>query len=256
MPQSRPTPQGFTLIELLVVIRIIALLVAILLPALSGAREAARAVSCASNLRQQGILIQAYAADYDNFGPMAQKSGDGAVYAGTEAGLVASTDQWWRQGYANRLNAHNWTSKYEAATDFLSMAKLFNTGEFDLHNCPSNEEAFTTDAATIKRSYSPNGNIFGRINNDGDGNIRRELDLVLEPSASFAVIEQWRNGFAGSSAGDMKGNVNWGGTNFPAHNDARHYLYIDGHVASHVIDPAFGLTAPDIFDRWYVRKWQ
>lgn len=55
--------RGFTLIELLVVIAIIALLVSILLPALAGARDAARTVVCQSNQRQVGLSIQTYATE-------------------------------------------------------------------------------------------------------------------------------------------------------------------------------------------------
>lgn len=56
--------QGFTLVELLVTISIIALLMALLLPALRQAREAARTSVCLSNQRQVGVALASYAIDY------------------------------------------------------------------------------------------------------------------------------------------------------------------------------------------------
>jgi prepilin-type N-terminal cleavage/methylation domain-containing protein/prepilin-type processing-associated H-X9-DG protein len=70
--------KGFTLIELLVVIAIIALLMSILMPALSRVKELSRRISCSARLRQQGLSLTLFAGENDSKMPLPYKlPGDG-----------------------------------------------------------------------------------------------------------------------------------------------------------------------------------
>jgi prepilin-type N-terminal cleavage/methylation domain-containing protein len=67
----------FTLIELLVVISIVAILISILLPAFSKAKQSAQTIQCANNLHQNSIMVAMYAHDNNNC--------DRLPYSGTES---------------------------------------------------------------------------------------------------------------------------------------------------------------------------
>ncbi len=82
--------RGFTLIELLVVIAIIAILAAMLLPALSRARENGRRAACMSNMKQLSYAFNLYADDNNDMLPNSFWAGSG-VYSYVEGGWIVST---------------------------------------------------------------------------------------------------------------------------------------------------------------------
>ena len=100
---------GFTLVELLVVIGIIAVLIAILMPALSGARRAAKTIQCASNLRQMSQALGYYIKDNHDREP---------VYSHNQG-------EYWHQLIAPYLGDSNYTMHSDADASAPNMSVLY-----------------------------------------------------------------------------------------------------------------------------------
>lgn len=129
----------FTLIELLVVVAIIAILAAILLPALGQAREKAKTTSCVSNLKQHGLGAQLYAADYDYYPCMNR-----GYIGGTHLEFAG-----WKGSIAPYLGAVKPTTTSEEAMD------LFSTGIF---LCPAFREEIVPNAKYRPHEQATSGN--------------------------------------------------------------------------------------------------
>lgn len=130
---------GFTLIELLVVIAIISVLVALLLPAVQQAREAARRVQCKNNLKQMGLALQNYHNTHGRFPPGFIRE-HGTAWS---AMILPELDQ------APLYNTISWGSKWSSGVNEAACGTIV-----PVFRCPS---------APVPAQVSNNSNIKGRV---------------------------------------------------------------------------------------------
>ena len=171
----------FTLIELLVVIAIIAILAAMLMPALQSARDRAKANTCLNNLRQCGTGIALYASEYDFFPPdLTTYKGDTISivhYITTYCGVFKSLDEAYNRDPGSTI---------PVAAFFQRMKK------FSLLMCPMELRSvmyINKESGKRHTNYTCNASILYRLRKNQPIDLGIKPNQLKKPSRNFMLMD-------------------------------------------------------------------
>ncbi len=229
-PSRNRGKTGFTLIELLVVIAIIAILAALLLPALSKAKEEGRKAQCIANVKQMQLIWQMYVTDNND------------LFGGMQ----------WVAGYLNfsPLNPDNtntaWLVRPNAPVLSVLNASAENGGVVPfayynknpaIYRCPSDPSFinYGSRLAPRVRSYSLNGVFDGEASRGRGVPSFKHLSDIINPGPSdqFAFLDE--NSISINSPGFWLDYYDYRFDSLPAsyHNGASAISFVDGHCETH-----------------------
>jgi prepilin-type N-terminal cleavage/methylation domain-containing protein/prepilin-type processing-associated H-X9-DG protein len=212
---------AFTLIEMLVVIAIIAILAALLLPALKGAKDRARAIECENNIRQLSLALNLYADE--NMDLLVNNHG---------IQETMSLKQNWANNIEDWLSSEGNTNLTTLTDGKLSPYLSLSTAVF---KCPS-DRSVAENGPRI-RSFSMNSLVGdpGNLTNKFNPQLMQffRMSDIPNPSQIYVFLDEHPDTINDGFFMNRWDEFRWG--NLPAsyHNGAGNLSFADGHIETH-----------------------
>lgn len=238
----RSSPRAFTLIELLVVIAIIAILAAMLLPALSKAKLKSQGILCMNNTRQLMQGVHLYSGDNQEYFPM---NVHGSVAQSGATITAAATSYYpWIMGWLTwDTSPHNTNSQYLTSDSYSVLARYVGRSQ-KIFKCPADNRVSSMQARLgwneRVRSVSMNGavGIGNKAATDGLLNCEKVFAKTTDvtrptPANLWVFVDEHPDSINDGAFFNAQRNYEWIDLPSNQHNGACGFAFADGHSEIH-----------------------